>query len=249
MAAPAVQHAPAAPLSFSRILGLLALAGLIAGALAALWLLVVTEPAIRPALELEEARAPGQHHVELFGRATQQLGGALGLLLAGVGLSLVFALVFALVRHRLPGRSDLARVTLLAAIGFGIGGVLPAITIPANPPAVGNQATVVSRTGIYLAVVLCGAVIAMLVAVLVSVLQDRGVSAATTAVAATVLTVALVAAVVLLLPDSPDTVPDDVPATVIWNFRLAALGQQAVLWAGLGLAGGWLLDRRTRATR
>jgi hypothetical protein len=36
------------------------------------------------------------------------------------------------------------------------------------------------------------------------------------------------------------------PADVVWNFRLASLGQLAVLWTALALTAGALLDRRTR---
>jgi hypothetical protein len=33
---------------------------------------------------------------------------------------------------------------------------------------------------------------------------------------------------------------------MVWNFRVASLGQLAVLWTTLGLAGGWLVERLTR---
>ena len=41
-----------------------------------------------------------------------------------------------------------------------------------------------------------------------------------------------------------DEVPEHFPATVLWQFRLAALGTQLVLWATLGLLFGWLTERR-----
>jgi predicted cobalt transporter CbtA len=69
------------------------------------------------------------------------------------------------------------------------------------------------------------------------------------ATAAAGLTAVLVALVLVLVPDNPDTIAADVPAVVVWDFRLASLGQLLVLWAALGLAAGWLLDRaaQTRA--
>jgi len=161
----------------------------------------------------------------------------------------VFAAVYALVRHRLPARTDLARVTLLAAIGFGIFALLPALKIPANPPAVGDPATVGTRTAIYGGVLLCGVITAMLVSALVSVLRSRGVSIAATATAAVIALAVLVALVLVVVPGNPDSIAEDVPASVVWNFRLASLGQLAVLWTALGLGGGWLLDRLTRADR
>ena len=241
---PALQQPPRFGQLFSRLL----LAGVIVGALAGGFSLLVTERAIAPALRLEEARAAanggGQEHAEeLFGRGEQLLGGFLGTLVAGVVLAVVFAAVYALIRHRLPGRTDLARVALLAAIGFSVVALLSALKIPANPPAVGDPDTVGTRTAIYGAVLLCGIVSAMLVSALINFLRSRGVGAGATATAAVATTAVLLALVLVLVPDNPDTIATDVLATVVWNFRLASLGQLAVLWTTLGSIGGWLIDR------
>jgi hypothetical protein len=48
-----------------------------------------------------------------------------------------------------------------------------------------------------------------------------------------------------LLP-AVDEVPADFPATVLWRFRLASAGMQAVLWATFGLLFGALCERRLR---
>lgn len=106
----------AGSLGFPQVVGRLLLAGLAGGLLAAAWLLVVMEPVIRSAIELEEARntgAPGTHD-EAFSRSAQVLGGVLGTVITGVVLGFVFATVYAKVRHRLPGRTDVARASLLA---------------------------------------------------------------------------------------------------------------------------------------
>jgi predicted cobalt transporter CbtA len=239
------------PPRFGPLLGRMVLAGLVAGALAGIYSLLVTERAIAPALDLEETRAAAEggaqdHAGELFSRGEQLIGGFLGTLLAGVVLAVVFAAVYALIRHRLPGHTDLARVCLLAGIGFGIFALLPALKIPANPPAVGDPATVATRTAIYGAVLLCGIVSAMLVAALVSFLRSRAVGSAATATAAVGTLAVLLGLVLVLLPGSPDPIAADVPAAVVWDFRVASLGQLAVLWTALGLAGGWLVDRLTR---
>jgi predicted cobalt transporter CbtA len=237
------------PRRFGQLFGRLVLAGLIAGALAGVFSLLVTERAIAPALQLEEAGAGAearQEHAEVFSRGTQLLGGFLGTVVAGVLLAVVFAAVYGLVRHRLPGRTDLARVAVLAAIGFGIFALLPAVKIPANPPAVGDPATVETRTAIYGAVLLCGIVSAMLVSALVSLLRSRSASPGATAAAAVLVTAVLLALVLVLVPDNPDAIAADVPASVVWDFRIASLGQLTVLWTTLGLTGGWLLDRLAR---
>lgn len=239
------------PPRFGLLLGRMVLAGLVAGALAGIYSLLVTERAIAPALDLEEARAAAEggaqeHAGELFSRGEQLVGGFLGTLLAGVVFAVVFAAVYALIRHRLPGHTDLARVCLLAGIGFGIFALLPALKIPANPPAVGDPATVGTRTAIYGAVLLSGIVSAMLVSALVSFLQSRAVAPAATATAAVGTLAVLLGLILVLIPGSPDPIAADVPAAMVWDFRVASLGQLAVLWTTLGLAGGWLVDRLTR---
>ncbi len=235
------------PVRFGRLFGRLILAGLAAGAVAGVFSLLVTEQAIAPALELEQARqaADGGHAAdeEMFSRGTQLLGGFLGTLFAGLAFAVPFAAVYGLIRHRLPGRGDFARVVLLAAIGFGVFALLPAVKIPANPPAVGDPGTVATRTAVYGAVLLCGVVTAMLVSALVSLLRTRGADVATTSIAAVLAGAVLLALVLGLLPGNPDTIPADVPAAVVWDFRIASLAQLAVLWTTLGLVGGWLLDR------
>jgi len=55
--------------------------------------------------------------------------------------------------------------------------------------------------------------------------------------------VVAVAATMLALP-SINEVPDEFPAGLLWQFRISALGTQAVLWAVLGLGFGFLAERR-----
>ncbi|SDP59569.1 Uncharacterized membrane protein, predicted cobalt tansporter CbtA [Klenkia soli] len=233
---------------FGPLLGRFALAGLAGGAASGIWAMVVTERTITPALALEEARtaASHEHSEELFSRHTQLLGGFLGTVIAAVVFSVVVAAVFAGVRHRLPGRSDVGRVAVLAAIGFAVFALLPAIKIPANPPAVGDPDTIDTRTAIYIAVLGAGVVTALLVGALVGTLRSRGLHPSAVATAAVLATVALVTAMVLLVPDSPDSISADVPAAVVWDFRLASLGQLAVLWTTLGLTAGYLVDKLAR---
>ena len=241
------------PPRFGQLFGRIVLAGVLAGLLAGLYSLLVTERAIKPALDLEESRAAAEgaheHGEELFSHTEQLFGGFLGTVLAGVVLAVVFAAVYGLVRHRLPGRTDVARTAILAAIGFGIFAVLPALKIPANPPAVGDPETIGTRTAIYGSVLLLGVISAMLVSALVSAVRSQGLGDAGTVIVGTVATGVLIALILLFVPGSPDAIPADVPAAVVWDFRLASLGQLLVLWATLGLTSGALLDRLGRTAR
>lgn len=232
---------------FPALLGRLVLGGVAAGVSSGTWQLLVTERAISPALGIEEVRnaGGGAASVEVFSRTTQLVGGFVGTLVAAVGLAVVLAAVFAALRHRLPGRTDGSRFLGLTAIGFAVVALLPAVAIPANPPAVGDPDTIGTRTAIYGGVLVGGLVIAALVTGVVGALRRRGTEHVAVVAAGTAAGVALVVLLLLVVPGSPDSIPADVPAGVVWDFRLASLGQLAVLWAALGLAGGWLVDRLT----
>jgi hypothetical protein len=52
----------------------------------------------------------------------------------------------------------------------------------------------------------------------------------------------------VLLP-SIEEVPEGFSPIVLWNFRLASLGTQLVVWTTLGLAFGGLVERSARSTR
>lgn len=54
--------------------------------------------------------------------------------------------------------------------------------------------------------------------------------------------VAAVAVAMVALP-AGDNTPKGFPATDLWEFRLASLGVEAVLWAGFGLLFGYLAER------
>src|SRR5580704_17414380 len=54
----------------------------------------------------------------------------------------------------------------------------------------------------------------------------------------------LVAAVIFALVMPPlDEVPEGFPAVVLWQFRIASLGAQAIMWTVLGLGFGAWVER------
>jgi hypothetical protein len=176
-------------------------------------------------------------------RSAQVVGGAVTSVLVGVAIGVVFAVVFARVRGRLPGRGDFGRSLVLAAVGFGAVTLLPALKIPANPPAVGDPQTVGRRTTLYAVVLLLGVATAVVVPMLDRWLAGRVSVPSTRWALDVVATVVLFGLVLALVPGTPDQVPADVPAAVIWDFRLASLAQLGVMWLTLGLAFGLLMER------
>jgi hypothetical protein len=234
---------------FAAVLRAFLLGALLAGSAAALVSLLVVEPPLREALAVEESRvAAGDGSDELFGRTTQVIGGMVAVLIAGLVLGAVLAVVFARLRASLPGRSDFGRSLRLAAVGFIVVSLVPALKYPANPPAVGDPDTVGSRTVMYLSFL--GAVIA--VTALAWALRGRLPRGWRESWRASVLALGLVAsyaALILLWPQNPVAVPADMPAELIWQFRLGSLGVLAVLWLGTGTSAGLLLEHAEQRGR
>ncbi|MFF5204204.1 CbtA family protein [Micromonospora parva] len=229
-------------------------AGLIAGLLAGGFAYVAGEPHVEAAIAIEEAAthaepAAGAHdHGEALVSRTGQRGGlflATGLFGAAMGGLLATAYVLLSRRRRAEddGRSGLllASAALLGVV------IVPFLKYPANPPAVGDPATINQRTVTYLLMVVLG-----LVAVWAGSLGYRSVGAQAPPwlrAAAAVGGFLLVTAVAYVVMPSFEEVPSTFPATLLWNFRLASLGTQVVLWTGIGLLFAALMhhERRRRA--
>lgn len=238
---------------FGSVLRRGALAGVLAGLAAALTIWLVVEPVIRRALVIEDLRGMHGGHAAgvplhggdepLVSRSAQVVGGAVTSVVVGLAVGVIFAVVFARLRDRLTGRGDLGRSLVLATVGFGAVTLLPAVKIPANPPAVGDPATVGRRTTLYAVVLLLGVAIAVVVPMLDRWLASRVPVPSTRWAIDVVATVVLLVLVLTLLPGTPDQVPADVPADVLWDFRLASLAQLGAMWLTLGLAFGLLMER------
>lgn len=258
-------------ISFGSVLRRGLSAGVAAGLASALVIWLFVEPVIRKALVIEERRgasgghggraghsalftvpgAPGHlpaHGGDLVTRTQQVVGGAVTSMLVGIAFGVIFAVVFAKARHRLAPHSDFWRSMVLAATGFGAVTLLPAIVIPANPPAVGDPATVTQRTWLYVLALLLGVAIALTVPMLDRLLVRRGLSDGARWSIDVLATVLAVVAVVVVLPGSPDSVPEDVPAALLWDFRVASLAQVATMWVVLGTVFGLLMERSTGAS-
>ncbi len=46
-----------------------------------------------------------------------------------------------------------------------------------------------------------------------------------------------------------DEIPEGFPAALLWRFRMASLGMQAVMWATIGLLFEWLTERAILTSR
>jgi len=224
-----------------------ALAGGVGGLVLALVLRVLGERSIDKAVQLEAARHPVGAHTEMFSRGTQQAGGMIGALLYGVFVGVVLSLVVAAVRHRLGAISDWHNVMTIAVAAFVTVYLVPFLKYPANPPGVGDPATIGRRTALYL-VVLAWSVVSTFAAWRLSrFLRLRGVPDQARVPTVLGAYVALITFAFVVLSGSPDQVA--VPAVLLWRFRLSSVCGAAAFWVTTGLALGWLLERAPRTER
>jgi drug/metabolite transporter (DMT)-like permease len=180
---------------------------------------------------------------ELVSRQTQAgIGLFTGLLVYCAAFGGLFALGFAVAHQRMDEQlSPRATAAALAVLGFSTLCIVPLLKYPANPPAVGLPDTIAIRTELYLVLILSS----LIVAIIAGMLRNR-LRPTWGAWNATLLALAGYCVVIIsiahLLPNINE-VPEHFPAPVLWQFRIASIGGQALLWATLGVGFGIAAER------
>ncbi|MFC5753967.1 CbtA family protein [Actinomadura rugatobispora] len=230
--------------------------GLVAAAAGLLIAWIYGEPQVANAIAFEESQAAAEHAAhgaghgghaeeEVVSRTVQQ---TIGLITAmafyGAAVGGLFSIAFAFALGRIGTAGARATSGLVALLGFTAVVLVPFLKYPPTPPAVGNPDTIGGRTALYFGMVALG-VLATVAAVIVFGRLAPRLGSWNAAIASTA-GFALVVAVVFRLTPRPDAVAEGFPAAVLWDFRLASLGVQVVLWATLGLLFGALTERAFR---
>ncbi|MFJ7589050.1 CbtA family protein [Streptomyces sp. NPDC097617] len=253
----------------STVRGLLVrgmLAGLIAGLFAFTVAYVVGEPPVRGSIAVEEAQAakdaasaPSAHaghggdaasgeaaeeeEEELVGRPVQStVGLATGVLVYGVALGGIASLAFSFALGRVGRFSPRATAALTGAGAFALVYLVPFLKYPATPPAVGNPDTIGQRTTLFFLMILLSVLLGVGAIILGRRLAPRvGNWNATLTAGAGFIVAAAVAFVIL--PDNNDAVQAGFPAALLWEFRVASLAVQLVLWTVFAIVFGVLAQR------
>jgi predicted cobalt transporter CbtA len=220
------------------------LAGILAALLATLFGRAFAEPQIDRAIGYEQSHAAHRmgtmgavEEEELVSRDTQRGWGLLtALALYGAAVGGIFSLVFAYGYGRFGKTGPRSFALLLAGFAFLLIVIVPGIKYPQTPPAVGRHETVGLRTAAYFAMIVLSLGGAVIAAKLRSVLA-RGRTGFDGTLLALGAYLAIVVVGQMLLP-TIDEVPEDFPATLLWNFRMASIATQLLLWTTIGLAFG-----------
>jgi predicted cobalt transporter CbtA len=241
------------------------LIGIIAGLLCFGFLKIVGEPQVDHAIAFEtqfdeaKAHAAAQALIakglpapkeepepELVSRRVQAgIGLFTGVMVYNVAFGGLFALAFALAYGRMGDFDPRTTAALLAIFGLIAVYIVPNLKYPANPPSVGDPATIGMRTALYFSMIAIS-LAAMIAAGMLRLrlLARHGPWNAFLIAAGAYLIVVVV--VGLVLPPINE-VPAEFPAVVLWRFRIASLGAQLIMWTTIGLVFGALIDRAVTA--
>lgn len=220
--------------------------GVLAGLLAFGFAKIFGEPWVDYAIAFEEhsSHAAGgaeEPEMELVSRGVQAGWGLFtGLVVYGAAIGGLFALAFAFANGRLGQLGPRSTSALLAAVGFVAIVLVPGLKYPANPPAVGSADTIAARTELYFAMLVFSAALMIATVMFARRLAERmgGWNGATIA---GLVYAAVVAVMVFALP-AIDEIPATFSPAALWNFRIASLGVQLVLWTSVGLMFGALSE-------
>lgn len=245
------------------------LIGIVAGALSFGFAKIFGEPQVEQAIAFEEQQSShashDHHHMdhgantavdehkekqeaeepELVSRNVQSgLGLFIAVTVYGVAMGGLFALVFASTYGRVGPVQPRNLALVLAGIGFLTIIIVPTLKYPPNPPAVGLGETIGLRTATYFLMIATSIGAAIFATIIKSRLTRTLDSWNATLVG--VITFVVIMAVAFLIFPSINEVPKAFSADVLWRFRIASIGTQAVLWITIGVLFGIFTERNLR---
>ena len=218
-------------------------AGVLAGLVTGAYHFLVTENSLDRAIAIEEAAAgaAGEAGEPLpYSREQQKAGLFLGAVMLGVAYSMFFGLAYILFRQRFARWGTMSTSLLLSVVVLGVAFLLPFLKYPANPPTVGDPATIDFRTTLFLAFQFSAVSAAVLGFLLWGRLRPR-LGPFRSSAAALAVFAAVAGAAFLLIPPNPD--PVTAPADLISSFRASSVLGLAVLWVSIGLFFGLFWKR------
>ncbi|MFC0218928.1 CbtA family protein [Pseudochelatococcus lubricantis] len=227
------------------------LVGLLAGVLGFVFAYLVGEPPVDAAIAIEESAAAAAggasgDEPEVVSRLVQSTLGLLtALAVFGAALGGIFGLAFAYAQGRLGRIGPRGTAAFLAVAGFISLVLVPQIKYPANPPAVGSPDTIDIRTGLYFTLILLSVVAALAALAIGRRLVAQYGTWNAALIGGGVYVVAM--ALAMFVMPTINEVPAEFAPAVLWDFRVATIGLQVVLWTTLGVAFGLLSSRQTSA--
>ena len=215
-------------------LAIVLVSGALAGTIHGIANLAIVEPYLDEAIGIEnqnlfasgEEEDTPQFWVEYSSYRNWQKGGqVLAGAILGTSMGALFGIVYALSRNSLPGKNDLRKTFVLAAVMWVTIYLIPFLKYPANPPTVGDAETVVLRSILYLSFIAISGFGAVGFYQLYKRLQTKS------KIAAFVGYAVFIVVVFALMPPNPDEVT--APVDLVNGFRAMSVVAVSVFWVSL----------------
>jgi predicted cobalt transporter CbtA len=218
--------------------------GAIAGALLGLINQSMVEPFIDKAIGIETQRQINAGKIidttqQSQYRTWQKEGEIVAATIIGISLASLFGVVFAYSRNSLPASNNKKKALILAGLMFFVLFLVPALKYPANPPAVGNPATIYYRESLFIGFIAVSGFGTLGLALLY---RKLGKNQSKRKIGIPlIIYAAIMAGAYLVFPPNPDKIT--IPTDLIMSFRIASVFTISIFWGLLGIIFGAFWDK------
>jgi len=218
-------------------------AGLLAGLVHGLVNIAVVEPYLDNAIGIEnqhmfeEGKAQDTpqfwHQFDDY-RIWQKQGSIVAGGMLGIATGALFGLMFAYSRHILPGNNDVKKALILGGIMWATLFFIPFLKYPANPPTVGDPATIVLRASTYALFIALSGLGALGFSRLYKKMQNKKFVAFLGYAAYMII-------VFVVMPPNPDAIT--APMDLVNGFRAISAVTMTIYWISNAIILGYLWQR------
>ena len=218
------------------------ISGAIAGTVLGLVNLVLVEPYLDKAIEIEVQNAINQgeqvDQIEQINYRFWQKGGEIvaGTIL-GMSFGALLGIVFAFGRKIIPG-SNVKKALVLAGVIWLVIFMIPAIKYPANPPTIGDPDTIEYRDSLFVSFILISGFAALGLAILYSKWNSK---TSLKFMAISVIYAVVMVEAFIAVPSNPDKIT--APMDLVNGFRIMTITTMTMFWIILGITFGLLWER------
>lgn len=218
--------------------------GAISGALLGLINQGMVEPFIDKAIGIETQKQVNAGKIIDFAqqsqyRIYQKEGEIVAATVLGTSLASLFGVVFVYSRSSLAGSNNKKKALILAGLMFFVLFLVPALKYPANPPAVGNPATIYYRESLFIGFIAVSGFSTLGLALLY---RKLGKNQSKRKIGIPlIIYAAIMISAYLVFPPNPDRIT--IPMDLIMSFRIASVFTTSIFWGLLGIIFGAFWDK------
>lgn len=218
--------------------------GAISGALLGLINQSMVEPFIDKAIGIETQKQVNAGKIIDFAqqsqyRIYQKEGEIVAATVLGISLASLFGVVFVYSRSSLAGSNNKKKALILAGLMFFVLFLVPALKYPANPPAVGNPATIYYRESLFIGFIAVSGFSTLGLALLY---RKLGKNQSKRKIGIPlIIYAAIMIGAYLVFPPNPDKIT--IPMDLIMSFRIASVFTTSIFWGLLGIIFGAFWDK------